>query len=99
MHSRFAENGLPRLDLCQIFWINFLNKIGSLFYNRHCENSLMIFIELHMQQNTPTFYMAINLIFMIVSPINVETTFFVLKFVISLLKLKNNDLIPFFGAV
>ena len=31
-------------------------------------------------QNTPTFYMAVNLI------VNVETTFFVLKFVISLLK-------------
>ena len=43
-------------------------------------------------QNTPTFYMAVNLI---VSPINVET-FFVLEFVISLLKLKSNDLIPFF---
>ncbi len=38
-------------------------------------------------------------IFMIVSPINVETTFCVLKFFISLLKLKSNDLIPFFGAI
>ena len=38
---------------------------------------------------------AVNLIFMIV---NVETTFFVLKFVISLLKLENNDVIPFFSA-
>ncbi len=65
--------------------------IGSLFYNlynRHCENNLMIFIELHMHSSSEHAHI-VNLI---VSPINVETTFFVLKFVIFAAEI---NLIPF----
>ncbi len=46
--------------------------MGGLFYNlnnRHCENSLMIFIELHMHSNSKH----AHILHAIVSPINVET--------------------------
>ncbi len=56
--------------------------------NRGCENSLMIFIELHMHSSSEHAHILHDSKSMIVSPINVETTFlFVLKFVTSLLKL------------
>ncbi len=68
-----------------------MNNIGSIFYNlnnRHCENSLMIFIELifielHMRSSSEH----AHILHGSKPNVNVETTFFELKFVISLLKL------------
>ncbi len=47
---------------------------------------------MHLAQNTPTFYMAVNLI------VNFETTFCVLKFATDFAA-EINDLIPLFGAI
>ena len=57
--------------------------------NRHYENSLMIFIELHMRSSSEHAHILHGSKFDCnnVSPINVETTFFVLRFDILLLKL------------
>ena len=60
--------------------------------NRHCE------IELHMRSSSEHAHILHGSKSQI-GPINVETTFFVLKFIISLLKLKSNDLLPFFSAI